>query len=152
MIWLRLRFGVTPEYRLATRTNGATTLTTHLGAHGCVQLLPKEKQMSGKVNGTFTFHQESNGDHRWTKFHGSEVIANSSEGYNNKTDCENNAKRFGYLGHWWGADDNWYFQTDSEGKHRWTRKATNGVTVGASHMGWYTEAMRDLNASMNGWG
>ena len=35
-----------------------------------------------------------------------------------------------------GANDKWEFYKDSKNEWRWTRRATNGQVVGASHEGY----------------
>ena len=48
----------------------------------------------------FTIYQDQNGEWRWSAkdFNNGNILAVSSEGYKNRLDCVNCAKRFGYTG------------------------------------------------------
>lgn len=50
-----------------------------------------------------------------------------------------------------GSDDKWFIEKDSKGEWRWTRKATNGKTVGASTEGYKNKLDCIKNAQRNGY-
>lgn len=51
------------------------------------------------MNDKWYFHQESNGDWRWTrKSPNGNTVGASTEGYRHRSDCEANARRNGWNG------------------------------------------------------
>ena len=93
------------------------------------------------------FYQDSANEWRWrrTATTNGELVGASTEGYDNKTDAEDNAARQGY------SLDTWEFYTDSAGENRWRRTAVNGEIVGAAHEGYVNEADCLENAKRHGY-
>lgn len=92
------------------------------------------------------YYQDRRGDWRWRRLSADgKVIGASSEGYNNRADCEANAKRGK------NAKDSWDFYEDRVGKWRWRRTATNGKIVGASPAGFASRNDAEANASRQGY-
>lgn len=47
--------------------------------------------------------------------------------------------------------ETWEFYIDPKGKHRWTRKAGNGLTIGASTQGYVNKSACVANAILHGY-
>ncbi len=73
------------------------------------------------------------------------IVGASCEGYNQRADCEKNAKRGK------NAKDKWEFYEDKAGAWRWRRTASNGKIVGASPSGFKAKADAEANAQRQGY-
>ncbi len=72
------------------------------------------------------FYKDARGKWRWRRIApNGKSVGDSTQGYENKADCEANAKRD-------EASDKWDFYPDAAGEWRWRRTATNGRIVGGS--------------------
>ncbi len=93
------------------------------------------------------FYKDAAGEWRWrcTASNG-EIVGASTEGYHNKSDCEDNAHRNG-----WPKGDTWKFYKDAAGEWRWTRTAPNNEIVGASTEGYVNKSDCESNASRFCW-
>ncbi|MFD2256737.1 DUF1508 domain-containing protein [Luteolibacter algae] len=102
-------------------------------------------------NTTWSFYLDQKHEWRWRRTAANgEIVGASSEGYQNKADCESNANRHGYGGcSTLGYSDNWTFYVDANGKHRWKRQASNGVQVGASSQGYSAKSNCEENARLH---
>jgi uncharacterized protein YegP (UPF0339 family) len=49
-------------------------------------------------SGHWEFYQDSRGEWRWRHTVSGRIVAASTEGYHNRTECVNNARRHGYVG------------------------------------------------------
>jgi len=91
------------------------------------------------------FYQDKRGEWRWRKTHkNGEIIGASSEGYNDKKDCQKNANRD-------GSKDKWEFYKDKRGEFRWKSTASNGKQVGKCTEGYKAKKSCEHNAAANGW-
>lgn len=109
--------------------------------------------MAGE-NDKWDFYEDKGGDWRWrrTATNGN-IVGASTQGYSNKSDCEDNAKRNGWGGCGQsGADDAWEFYQDKGGEWRWKRTASNGNIVGAASEGYANKGDCEDNARRHCWG
>ncbi len=91
------------------------------------------------------YYQDKRGEWRWRKIASNgQIVGASSEGYNEKKDCQKNANRK-------GDKDKWEFYKDKAGEFRWRSIAKNGKQVGRSSEGFKSRKSCQNNATANGW-
>ena len=93
------------------------------------------------------FYKDAANEWRWRRTApNGEIVGAATEGYKNKSDCEENALRHG-----WPKEDTWDFYKDNAGEWRWRRTAINGEIVGASTEGYHNKSDCEDNAKRLCW-
>ena len=82
-------------------------------------------------NTSIEMYTDAGGEYRWRMTVGDEIVAVSSEGYQNKADCRHAAHLMRMAGHRLGKLSSDYRQNRA-GKWYWVMTAENGETIAVS--------------------